>query len=222
MDGCLERARDLSHGLKYNNFGVHGAGSANAADALAAVRRFVFEDESVQPQELLAALEANFEGYEPLRRKLAEDGPKVGNNDAAADSLMTQLFEWFADACEAIQDNGRGGRVRPGTGSAMYYVWLARGKEGMREPAVGATAEGRKKGEFLSANLAPRTMHRSEDRSASYNPSRRFRTAESSMAGLSPWNSPGASSATPRRSAKSRCWFGPLRSSGANNSSSTQ
>jgi formate C-acetyltransferase len=37
----------------------------------------------------------------------------------------------------------------------MYYVWLAQGKEGMREPSVGATAEGRKKGEFLSANLAP-------------------------------------------------------------------
>ena len=155
MDGCLEGARDLSHGLKYNNFGVHGAGSANATDALAAVRRFVFEDESVQPQELLAALDANFEGYEPLRSKLADGGPRVGNNDAAADSLMTRLFEWFADACEAIKDNGRGGGVRPGTGSAMYYVWLAQGKEGMREPSVGATAEGRKKGEFLSANLAP-------------------------------------------------------------------
>jgi formate C-acetyltransferase len=155
VEGCLERARDLSQGLKYNNFGVHGAGSANAADALAAIRKFVFEDQSVQRQELLAALTANFEGYEPLRRKLAEDGPKVGNNDAAADALMRKLFEWFAEACEAIQDNGRGGRVRPGTGSAMYYVWLVRGKEGMREPVVGATAEGRRKGEFLGANLAP-------------------------------------------------------------------
>lgn len=155
MDGCLERARDLSHGLKYNNFGVHGAGSANAADALAAVRWFVFEDQSVKPQELLAALDANFEGYEPLRSKLADGGPRVGNNDAAADGLMTRLFEWFADSCEAIEDNGRSGGVRPGTGSAMYYVWLAEGKDGMREPSVGATAEGRKKGEFLSANLAP-------------------------------------------------------------------
>jgi formate C-acetyltransferase len=155
MDGCLERARDLSHGLKYNNYGIHGAGSANAADALAAIRRFVFDDRSVEPQDLLTALDANFEGYEPLRRKLAEDGPKVGNNDAAADGMMTRLFDWFADACEAVQDNGRGGRVRPGTGSAMYYVWLARGKDGMREPAVGATAEGRKMGEFLAANLAP-------------------------------------------------------------------
>ena len=42
MDGCLERGRDLSHGLKYNNFGIHGAGSANAADALAAVRTLVY------------------------------------------------------------------------------------------------------------------------------------------------------------------------------------
>ena len=38
MNGCLERGRDLSLGLQYNNFGIHGAGSANAADALAAVR----------------------------------------------------------------------------------------------------------------------------------------------------------------------------------------
>ncbi len=49
MDGCLEAGADLSAGLKYNNFGIHGAGSANAADALAAVRRFVFEEKSVSP-----------------------------------------------------------------------------------------------------------------------------------------------------------------------------
>jgi formate C-acetyltransferase len=37
----------------------------------------------------------------------------------------------------------------------MYYVWLSRGHEGMREPVVHATAEGRRNGEMLSANLAP-------------------------------------------------------------------
>ena len=49
MHGCLERGRDVSEGLKYNNFGIHGAGSANAADALAAVKKFVFEERSVEP-----------------------------------------------------------------------------------------------------------------------------------------------------------------------------
>ncbi len=157
MDGCLERGRDLSCGLKYNNFGVHGAGSANAADALAAVKRFVFDEKSVSGNELLAALDANFEGFEPLRKKLGDEAPKVGANTDEADALLVRLFEYFADACEEIQDNGRGGGVRPGTGSAMYYLRLVREQQGRREPVVGATAEGRRKGELLSANLAPST-----------------------------------------------------------------
>jgi len=45
--------------------------------------------------------------------------------------------------------------LRPGSGSAMYYVWLSQGHDGMREPSVGATAEGRRKGYPLGANLAP-------------------------------------------------------------------
>jgi len=52
-------------------------------------------------------------------------------------------------------ENGRGGRYRPGSGSAMYYVWLATGHEGMQEPVVGATADGRESGEFFSSSLAP-------------------------------------------------------------------
>jgi pyruvate-formate lyase len=37
----------------------------------------------------------------------------------------------------------------------MYYIWLATGHEGMHEPVVGATADGRRKGSSFSANLAP-------------------------------------------------------------------
>ena len=155
MRGCLEEGRDLSEGLKYNNFGIHGACSANAADALAAVKQFVFDEHSLSADELLEALQANFEGYEPLRRKLAEEGPKVGCNDDRADALLVTLFDDFAAACEDYGRTPHGGIVRPGTGSAMYYIWLARGHEGMREPVVGATADGRVSGEPFSANLAP-------------------------------------------------------------------
>jgi formate C-acetyltransferase len=154
MDGCLEGERDLSTGLKYNNYGIHGAGSANAADALTAVKQFVFDDDSVAPGELVAALDANFTGYEPLRRKLQE-GPKVGNNDDAVDGILVRLFDAFADACGRYGRTSRGGILRPGTGSAMYYIWLAQGHAGMREPLVSATADGRRQGEAFSANLAP-------------------------------------------------------------------
>ena len=155
MDGCLERGRDLSHGLKYNNFGIHGAASANAADALAAVKTLVFDEKAVAPDRLLRALETNFADDEPLRQQLRNDGPKVGNHDDRADVWLVKLFDMFADACAAAGENGRGGHYRAGSGSAMYYVWLARGHAGIREPVVGATADGRRAGEFFSSSLAP-------------------------------------------------------------------
>jgi formate C-acetyltransferase len=155
MDDCLERGRDLSQGLKYNNFGIHGAASANAADALAAVKILVFEEGKITPDRLLHGLETDFAGDEPLRVELREHGPKVGNNDNRVDALLVKLFDLFADACAAAGENGRGGRYRAGSGSAMYYVWLAQGHDGMREPVVGATADGRKAGEFFSSSLAP-------------------------------------------------------------------
>ncbi len=155
MSDCLERGSDLANGGKYNNFGIHGAGSANAADALAAVKRFVFDERNIAPGELLAALDANYVGYASLRRKLADEGPKVGNNDDAADALLVTLFDILSTACEQYGRTPRNGILRPGTGSAMYYLWLAREHEGMREPSVGATAEGRTRGDMFSANLAP-------------------------------------------------------------------
>jgi pyruvate-formate lyase len=155
MEGCLEQGRDLSVGLKYNNFGIHGACAANAADALAAVKQFIFDDFGISSDDLLSALEANFDGYEALRRKLAGEGSKVGNNDAVADTLLVKLFDDLADACERYGRTPRGGILRPGTGSAMYYIWLATGHAGMREPVVAATADGRRRGEPFSANLSP-------------------------------------------------------------------
>lgn len=154
VDGCLESGRDLSQGLKYNNFGIHGACSANAADALAAVNQRVLKERSITGTELLEAMDANYAGHDGLRQKLL-DAPKVGNHDDAADTMLMALFNRFARACEAVGDNGRGGIVRPGTGSAMYYIWLAAGHPGMHEPVVGATADGRRAAEYFSANLAP-------------------------------------------------------------------
>ncbi|MCE5301671.1 MAG: hypothetical protein LLF97_01020 [Planctomycetaceae bacterium] len=157
---ALEKGQDISRWAKYDNLGIHGAASADAADALAAVDRLVFQDKTVSPRELLDALQSNFEQAEPLRQRLTEESPKVGNDDEAADRQLQFLFEAFADACETVSlpASCASGRkiVRPGTGSAMYYLWLAQGSPGpMREPLVGATANGRKAGDPFSANLAP-------------------------------------------------------------------
>jgi formate C-acetyltransferase len=145
MDDCLERGLDISKGGKYNNIGVHGACCSSAADALAAVRQFVFRERVVTPEDLLAALEDNFQGWESLRRRLAEEGPKVGNNDDNADQIMNQLFAFFADACEKNRATRR--FMRPGTGTASQYLKI--------KGLLGASAEGRRRGEAFSANLSP-------------------------------------------------------------------
>jgi formate C-acetyltransferase len=155
MDDCLELGRDLSQGAKYVNYGIHGAGPANAADALAAVQAFVIQERSVRPEDLLSALDTDYQGCDALLDKLAGEGPKVGNNDPRADVLLAWLFRSLASACEEYGRTRCGGILRPGSGSAMYYIWLAQGHAGMREPVVGATAEGRKKGQPFAANLAP-------------------------------------------------------------------
>ena len=145
FEGCLEKGRDISLGCKYNNFGLHGTGVAPAADMLAAVQREVFEG-GTPARTLLDAMEANFEGYEPLHDRLKYHCPKAGNDDDFVDGLMTWLLDTYADAVQGLA-NERGGIVRAGTGSAMFYIFHAED--------LGATADGREEGVPLPANYAP-------------------------------------------------------------------
>ena len=145
FEGCLENHRDISLGNKYNNFGLHGTGLAPAADMLAAVEQTIFEEKQ-SPDTLLAAMDANFNGYDQLHDELAHHCPKMGNNDERVDRYAVQLLGYFADAASE-QRNCRGGIVRAGTGSAMYYIFHAK--------ALGATADGRMAGVPLPANFAP-------------------------------------------------------------------
>lgn len=156
MTDQFEKRGDLSDGAEYNNLGIHGSGSANAADALAAVRKLVFAGKTVDAGKFLNALNTNYAGDAELLTTLRERMPKTGNNDNDVDDCLKDLYTYFAEACEKYHPvNKRWNRVRPGTGSAMYYIWLAQGHEGMLEPVVGATADGRKKGDFFSSSLAP-------------------------------------------------------------------
>jgi pyruvate-formate lyase len=156
MSDALENGVDHGQGAKYRNLGIHGAAAASAADALAAVKRHVFDLGDVDADDLLAALDADFAGHEELRRRLADASPRVGLNEPEPDGLLRRLYDWLADACEAEAER-IGLVVRPGTGTAMYYLWLARGRSDgpLAEPVVGATADGRHRGDPFGANLAP-------------------------------------------------------------------
>ena len=145
FDGCLENRKDISLGSKYNNWGLHGTGLAPAADMLAAVEKAVFNG-TVLPETLVSALEADFNGYDELHDLLKYHCPKMGNDDDAVDKYAGWLLNTFADAVQGLT-NERGGIVRAGTGSAMYYIFHA--------AELGATADGREAGVPLPANYSP-------------------------------------------------------------------
>lgn len=145
MTNCIAEAKDIADGAKYNNYGFHGAGLSTAADSLAAVNRLVFAEKRVTAEELLAALDANFEGYDDLRAQCVA-APKMGNNDDAVDGIAVRLADFFADSLAGLK-NDRGGIFRAGTGSAMYYIWYSE--------HLGATPDGRRAGEPFSANYSP-------------------------------------------------------------------
>lgn len=146
MDGTLERARDITSGGKYNNFGIHGTGIATAVDSLAAIKKYIFEQKSIRVDELQSALDANFEGYDDLYHTLRFEAPKMGRDDDYADSLATRLLHSFAKGLEGLT-NERGGIYRAGTGTAMYYISHA--------TSLKATPDGRKAGEVIPANYSP-------------------------------------------------------------------
>ena len=142
---CIKNARDISKGGKYNNFGVHGTGIAVAVDSLSSVRELVFEKRLVTLSELVKLLDTDFSGRADILAA-AKEAPKMGNADPKADEIATRLLSFWGHAFDG-KKNGRGGIFRPGTGSAMYYIWHAR--------EVKASADGRLSGQPLSANYAP-------------------------------------------------------------------
>ena len=143
--GCITKARDICKGAKYNNFGIHGTGIAVAVDSLASVRELVFEKKLVSLEELVALLDTDFAGR-PEILAAAKAAPKMGNADPQVDEIAKRVIAFWGHAFDGKR-NDRGGIFRPGTGSAMYYIWHAR--------EVPASADGRLKGEPLSANWAP-------------------------------------------------------------------
>lgn len=145
MTDCIDKGQDIMHAAKYNNFGFHGAGLSNAADSFAAVQKTVFDEQTIDRKTLIAALDADFVGYEK-QRKLLLQAPKMGDNDDYVDRFAVRMLDDFADACAGLT-NEKGGRYRAGTGTAMYYIWYSED--------LPATADGRKAGEPLSANYSP-------------------------------------------------------------------
>jgi formate C-acetyltransferase len=93
-------------------------GLATTADSLAAVKKLVYEDGTVSMDDLVRALDANYEGYEPLRQTLLHKAPKFGNDDDYADDIARRISRFWTEEAFKHVTPETGKRYRGG-----YLSW---------------------------------------------------------------------------------------------------
>ncbi|MDL2263919.1 glycyl radical protein [Synergistaceae bacterium OttesenSCG-928-I11] len=146
LDDCIERGLTRQQGgTRYNFSGIFGVGLASVADAMAAVRKLCFDTKSVKPQEMLNALEKNFEGCEDL--KIAcEKAPKFGNDDDYVDLLAREVSHMY---CTEVLRHPclRGAFYIPELHSVSTHVYFGE--------TTGATPDGRPAGVAFSDGASP-------------------------------------------------------------------
>jgi formate C-acetyltransferase len=97
--------------------------------------------------QLCDALDANFESFAPLRNKLLL-APKYGNDDSVADHMGQEMIEAFTSTI-ARHARAHQSLVKfpCGVGTFSWYIGIGEG--------LGASADGRLRGEPVSSNFSP-------------------------------------------------------------------
>lgn len=154
VDDCIARGKTLKEGGAVYDF-ISGlqVGIANMADSLAAIKKCVFEDQSISKQELWDALENDFEGPEGERiRNILLSAPKYGNDDDYVDSLIRSAYDVYIDEIKKYHNT----RYKRGPVGGTYYAGTssisANVGQGM---GTLATPDGRKARTPLSEGCSP-------------------------------------------------------------------
>ena len=125
MDDCIEKGIDITAGGAKRNFtGPQAVGIGTVGDGLAVIKQLVFEEKRVTGKELLDAIKANWNGYEPLLAYVNSD--KVhhyGNDDDYADELAAFGLATYCKHLEK-RPTMHGGEFTPGAYSSVANVDL--------------------------------------------------------------------------------------------------
>jgi formate C-acetyltransferase/benzylsuccinate synthase len=73
-------------------------------DSLVAVKKLIFDQKKYTLDQLMDALEANWEGYEEMRLDFVNSAPKWGNDDDEADDMMLRCLREVAQFSWTLKD----------------------------------------------------------------------------------------------------------------------
>ena len=122
-------------------------GVSNAADTMAAIEKFVFEEEMVTLPQLVEILKNNWEGNQVLQMKMINEGAKFGNGQKEAGNLACEMVNYFVERVEAY--NSRYGDLIFSPCIATFSWIVNIGKR------IGVSADGRMSKDPIAANMSP-------------------------------------------------------------------
>ena len=148
IDGCVENGKDLTAGgAQYTIFSPLITGLADCVDALAAIKKLVYDEKKVSMTDLVEAIKTDFEGQEPLRQMLLNRAPKFGNDDPYADEIADRIISDVEKKTEEMNKKYPEICMPVGIGTFENYS-----KFGHK---IGASAAGRHAQEAIGSNYSP-------------------------------------------------------------------
>ena len=141
LDTGMEPVRG---GFAADNYQLLSGSIPTVADSLYAIKEAVFARRLCTMDELLCAIDADFEGYELLQTQL-RSLPKFGNDEDCVDLLAAQIAEHFCDLVESYA-YPCGMRVFPGIYNIDFVMFAS---------VLGATPDGRNAGDAICCHYSP-------------------------------------------------------------------
>ena len=147
ISDCISTGRDYHDGgARYNTTYIMGVGLGSLTDTVTAAKYHVFQRRTLSMKALMAALNDDFVGHEPVRQMLLNKTPKYGNDDDYADDVMVELFEAYFQCIDG-RKNTKGGTYHINLLPTTVHVYFG--------SVTGATSDGRKAWTPLSEGVSP-------------------------------------------------------------------
>lgn len=148
LDGTYESGKDLTVGGVTYTIGpaLIGTGIADLVNSLSAIKKHVYEDKTITMEELVHALECNFQGKEAMRLMLQNTTPMYGNDIEEVDAMAGEMTDFAHEVISSLF-SWRG----PAFISGLYPV-SSHVPHGL---VVGALPYGRPAGKALADGCSP-------------------------------------------------------------------
>ncbi len=149
-EGCVESGKSiLEGGTTFNSSGIQAIAVTDVADSLHAINEVVFKNNLYTIEEVIDAIDSNFEGeFNQEIKEALEEVPKFGDDSSnEATEWVNKVLQIYNNALDSVDNCPRNGRY-----SAGYYALNLSNEYGRHSPAL---PSGREAGVPFANSLTP-------------------------------------------------------------------